>query len=76
MTTKLDALITLEHAYLHIKHNSPVSKHGASLGDSNALYILEDKFHVVRRSMQSVEDSNYYEEEANEGFNGKMPAYF
>jgi hypothetical protein len=64
--TKLDALRKVLNAYKHV-----ISEHGELC---LAAVILEEKFHQVRRSMQSIKDVIPVPE-FNEGFNGRMPRY-
>ncbi len=71
---KLDGLNVLTSAYDKLKKISPLSKHGAGPGDSEALALLSEKFHQIRRSIQNIEEVLPVPE-FNEGFNGRMPRY-
>lgn len=64
---KLDALKVLSGAYHHLMDYSRL--------DSDAVVILIERFHQVRRSLQHIEDLRT-RTVVNEGYNGRMPKYF
>jgi hypothetical protein len=69
---KLDALKVLSGAYHHLMDYSRL--------DSDAVVILIERFHQVRRSLQSIEElrtrPRKQDPAVNEGYNGRMPKYF
>lgn len=60
---KLKALGTLANAYRYVCDR-----------DSLAAVVLEDKFHQLRRSIQDINEA--FPVLLEEGYNGRMPAYF
>lgn len=68
---KLDAMRTLSNAYWHIRDTGDILEEGTF----TALLLLDEKFHSVRRSLQSLVE---LEPQVNckEGLNGRMPTFF
>jgi hypothetical protein len=66
--TKLDALNKLANAYRYV--------HAQRGADCYAAVILEDTFHMVRRSLQNIEELLLKDASTNEGLNGRMPTHF
>lgn len=69
---KLDAMRVLSNACFYL-----VDKYPTELIDEGAVDLLIGKFHSVRRSLQSITDLRpVHTDTVNEGYNGRMPAYF
>ena len=66
---KLEALATLANAWFYL-----VREYGQV--EEVAMSVLGEKFHAVRRSMQSISDAVSTVDESNEGYNGRMPTQF
>jgi hypothetical protein len=64
---KLTALQILNSAYWYVRD---------VYGNADTAHILRDKFHLVRRSMQNLDELRPVVATMNEGTNGRMPTFF
>jgi hypothetical protein len=70
---KLHALHVLSHAYWYIRTTGDIVS--VDSGDFDAAFLLDNKFNYVRRSL-TLTDLEPTPVEFQEGYNGRMPAYF